>query len=95
MPVVRINEFQAAADRSPALHAFLHAVIGAIKEAPGCREVSLLTDHDDPSRFVIVESWDSIAAHQAAAARIPPEKMAEVKPLLGAPPKGRYYDSTP
>jgi hypothetical protein len=37
--------------------------------------------------------WDDIASHQAAAAAIPPEKLAEVRPLLAEPPKGRYYES--
>jgi hypothetical protein len=43
------------------------------------------------SRLVIVERWDSVAAHQAAASKIPPEQMAAFKPLIADPPKGRYY----
>jgi quinol monooxygenase YgiN len=95
MPIIRINEFEAAPEKAAALHAFLSVVVEVIKEAPGCREVRLLTDHEDSSRLAIVETWDSIGSHQAAAGRIPPEQLAAVRPLLAAPPKGRYYDTAP
>mgnify|MGYP003339790578 CR=1 FL=1 len=49
-----------------------------------------LIDDADPARLTIVERWMDVAAHQAAAGRIPPELMAQVKPLLAEPPKGRY-----
>jgi quinol monooxygenase YgiN len=95
MPIVRINEFQAAPGKAASLHAFLADVVGVIEQAPGCREVLLLTEHEDPTRLVIVETWDSIDAHKAAASMIPPAKLAEVQPLLAAPPRGRYYAAGP
>ena len=92
MSVVRINEFHAAAGKATALREFLRAVIAEIQTAPGCQGCDLLADQEDNTALVIVETWESVAAHQAAAGRIPPEKIAEVRPLLAAPPKGRYYD---
>ena len=92
MPVVRINEFHAAPDKATALRDFLRAVIMEIETAPGCQGCQLLADQEDKASLVIVETWDSVAAHQAAAGRIPPEKIADVRPLLASPPKGRYYD---
>lgn len=67
-------------------------MIETVKQAAGCRDCELLVDHEDPSRFAIVETWDSIADHQAAATRVPPEKLAEVRALLAESPRGRYYD---
>lgn len=91
MSVVRINEFSAAPGQAQALRQFLSSVIGVIEQAEGCRGCELLADPQDASRFVIVERWDSVAAHQAAASKIPPEQMAAFKPLIADPPTGRYY----
>jgi len=92
MSIVRINEFQAAADKATALRQFLRSVINVIERSPGCQGCELLADQEDDTRLAIIETWDSIAAHQAAATQIPPEKIAEVRPLLAEPSKGRYYD---
>ena len=92
MAVVRINEFHAAAEKAAELRAFLRGVIEVVEKAPGCVACELLADREDASRLVVVETWDSVAAHQAAATRIPPERLAEVRPLLAEPPRGRYYD---
>jgi quinol monooxygenase YgiN len=91
MAIVRINEFRAARDKASTLRAFLREVIDDVKTSPGCRGCQLLLDDEDESRLVIVESWDSIEAHQAAARRIPPERLAEAVALFAVPPQGRYY----
>jgi quinol monooxygenase YgiN len=92
MAIVRINEFTAAPNQAAGLRHFLSSVIATVTAAPGCLGCELLIAHEDPTRLAIIETWESIAAHQAAATRIPPEKMAEVKALLGEAPRGRYYD---
>jgi quinol monooxygenase YgiN len=92
MPVTRINDFRAAPAKEKALRDFLSSVIAVIKGCPGCRSVELLADQEDTAHLVIVEVWDDVVAHKAAASAIPPEKIAEVMPLLAEPPKGRYYD---
>lgn len=91
MLITRINEFHAASEKAHALRAFLSDVIDLIRDAAGCRSVELLVGHDDDSRVAIIEVWESVDAHRAAASRIPPAKLAEVQPLLAEPPKGRYY----
>jgi quinol monooxygenase YgiN len=94
MAVTRINDFRAAQGKEVALRAFLASVIGMIREAPGCQACELVVDQEDRAHLVFIETWTDVAAHQAAATRIPPAKMAEVRPLLAEPPKGRYYDRT-
>ena len=91
MTITRINEFRAAAGKAEALHTFLASVLTLIRDADGCRSVELFVGHDDPSYLAIIEVWDSVESHQAAAGRVPPAKLAEVQPLLAEPPKGRYY----
>lgn|ERR1039458_3996833 len=91
MPIMRTNEFQSMPGQGPALREFLGSVISLIREAPGCRSVRLYSHHDDPTRLVIIEEWDSVEKHQAAASRIPPELMQKAMALFAAPPKGAYY----
>ena len=92
MPIVRINEFRAAAGQGAALRDFLRGVIDLVLAAPGCGGCELLVDPEDDTRLAIVETWENVAAHQEAAKRVPQEKLAAVRPLLGEPPRGRYYE---
>jgi len=93
MTITRINEFVAAAGQADALHTFLSQVIEVVSKAPGALACQLLRQHDDPNRLVIIEQWQSIAAHQAAAKLIPADEIAKVMPLLAQSPKGSYYQA--
>jgi quinol monooxygenase YgiN len=92
MPITRINEFTAPPDKATELGEFLRSVIALILDAPGCRSCQLLHHHDDPVRYAIIEVWDSIEAHQAAASRIPPDLLAQARALFAEPARGAYYD---
>jgi len=92
MSITRINEFRAAPEQTATLREFLRSVIDVIERAPGCQRCELLSDQEDAAHLVIIEHWDSVASHKAAATRIPPEQLAQVRPLLAEPPKGRYFD---
>lgn len=89
--VTRINEFLAAEGKAEALGAFMQGVVNIVLKAPGCLDCRLLRHHEDGSRFAVIETWESIEAHQAAAKLIPAEMMAQVMPLLAAKPKGDYF----
>lgn len=91
MAITRINDFKAAAGKEGALREFLGSIIATIKGAPGCLGVELLVHVDESGTFAIVEQWESVDAHKAAASRIPPALMATFMPLIAEPPKGRYY----
>lgn len=92
MPIIRINEFRARPETADALRDFLASVIHMIEGAPGCLRCELAAALDDPTRLVIVEVWDSTEHHQAAASRVPPDKLSEVRALLAETPRGQYYD---
>lgn len=92
MSIKRINHFLAQSGREADLREFLKSIISTIRSADGCETVELLVDQKVPAKLVIVEQWRDVAAHQAAAKMIPPQKMAEVGPLLAEPPMGQYYD---
>ena len=95
MPITRINQFQAPVEGGPALRDFLRSIISRILDAPGCVACELLQHHDDPTRFAIIEVWDSIDAHQASASRIPPELLQQAQTLFATPAQGTYYDPVP
>jgi quinol monooxygenase YgiN len=89
--VTRINHFEAKPGRGLDLRQFLASVIATIRSSPGCRSVQLLESTEQPERLAILEVWDSIEAHQAAARVIPPEQLQQVMPLLAIPATGAYF----
>ena len=91
MTITRISEFQAKLDTTAALHDFLISIIPMIKASHGCESVTLYQAHDDPTKFTMLEVWDSIESHQASVKNIPPEMLAEIRPLLASAPGGGYF----
>lgn len=89
--IIRINEFRAKAEKVDALKAFLTGLVPQMLELKGCQACQLLVSHQDAQRFVVLETWDSIEAHQAAVQDIPPDSFAEVMSLLDGMPKGEYF----
>jgi quinol monooxygenase YgiN len=91
MSITRINEFRAKDGSADALRSFLARLIPTITAIAGCQSCQLLQQHDEPTRFIVLEVWESIAAHQASVKDIPPESLAEVMTLLDGRPVGAYY----
>lgn len=91
MGVTRINEFRAKDGEDDSLYALLVSFLPIIASADGCRSCQLLHNLDDPARLVIIEAWDSVEAHQAAAKTIPPQNVEKAQELLACPPRGAYY----
>jgi quinol monooxygenase YgiN len=91
MSVTRFNEFRARAGKIDGLREFLVSILPGISSFGGCQSCQLLQSHDDPTRFVVVEVWDSIESHQASVKDIPPEMFASVMELLDGPPLGEYF----
>ncbi len=92
MAVARIGETQAKPKTTEALREFLISIMPGIKSSRGCESITLYQSQDDPTKFTMIEIWDSIESHQASVKNISPEKLAELRPLLAAAPSGRYYD---
>jgi heme oxygenase (mycobilin-producing) len=91
MSVARIGEFKAAPQSVEELRAFLTSIVPIIKSSQGCDSVQLYQSQEDPTRFNMFEIWDSVESHQASVKNIPPEKLAEIRPLLASAPSGSYY----
>jgi quinol monooxygenase YgiN len=91
MSVTRIGEFQAKQESIEGMRDFLISIMPGIKSSQGCESVQLYQSQDDPTRFTMIEVWDSIESHQASVKNIQPEKLAEIRPLLGSSPSGSYF----
>lgn len=92
MSIYRIGETQSKPETIEALRDFLISIMPGIKSSPGCESVTLYQSQEDPTKFTMVEVWDSIESHQASLKNIPPEMLAEIRPLLASAPSGRHYD---
>lgn len=91
MRIARIGEVQAKEGSSEDLRAFLISIMPGIKSSEGCESVQLYQSADEPTKFIVIEVWDSIESHQASVKNIPPEKLDEIKPLLATSPSGSYF----
>ena len=92
MSISRIGETQSQPQTTEELRDFLKSIMPMIKSSQGCESVTLYQSHDDPTKFMMIEVWDSIESHQASVKNIPAEMSAEIRPLLAAAPTGSYYD---
>ncbi len=92
MSIARISEFQAKPGLTEQMREFLVSILPIIKSSQGCESVQLYQKQEDPTRFTLIEIWNSIESHQASVKNIPPGKLAEVQPLLGSAPSGSYYE---
>ena len=89
--ISRIGEVQARPESTEKLREFLISILPIIKASRGCESVQLYQNHEDPSKFIMIEVWDSIESHQASVENIPAEKLGEIRPLLATSPSGGYF----
>ena len=92
MSITRIGETQAKPETTESLRDFLLSIMPIIKSSEGCESVTLYQSHDDPTKFTMLEVWDSIESHQASVKNIPPEMLAQIRPLLASAPSGGYFE---
>jgi quinol monooxygenase YgiN len=91
MSIARIGEVQAKEGLTKELQDFLISIMPGIKESEGCESVQLYQNEDEPSKFMMIEVWDSVESHQASVKNIAPEKLGEIRPLLATSPSGSYF----
>ena len=92
MSISRIGEMQARPELTDELRDFLISILQLIKSTEGCEAVQIHQSKDDPTKFMMIEVWDSVESHQASVRKIPPEKLGEIRPLLASSPSGSYFD---
>ena len=90
MSVTRINKFEAKDGMADSLHRFLKSIVPLIGQSQGCESCQVLQSRDNPNRFVIIEVWASVSAHEASVKNISSAEMAQVMPLLASPPSVKF-----
>jgi quinol monooxygenase YgiN len=92
VPVAAFLEFRfkpEAADQAPDA---LTRTLAVTRQFDGCQRIDVLVDNEDPTRYLLVEVWESME-HDAAYRefRASPGGASELGPLLAAPPVLMYY----
>ena len=88
MAITAILDLQLKADSLETAHKVIHATLTATRARPGCLEVTVLVDSDDPAHVVLYETWESIEHDRAYRAwRATPEGASELSSILAAAPK--------
>jgi quinol monooxygenase YgiN len=66
----------------------LHATLTDTRAFPGCLDVTVLVDSDDPAHVVLYETWESIEHDDAYRKwRATPEGASDLGSILAAAPK--------
>jgi heme oxygenase (mycobilin-producing) len=92
MSIARIGHFTGRPGQIDELKDFLISIIPMITSSEGRQSVQLYQSQENPTSFTMIEVWESVESHQASVRNIPPEKLAEIRPLLGSAPGGSYYE---
>lgn len=93
MSVTRINEFFAREGQADALAAYLESIVPLIESADECLYCQLLRGFDNPARFLIIETWESIAAHQLSVQGIDKKEFLRAMQSLADAPQAEYFQS--
>ena len=88
MAIVAILDLQLKAESLDAAPGIIHTTLTATRAFPGCLDVTVLNDSDDPTHVVLYEAWESIEADQAYRAwRATAEGASDLGSILAAAPK--------
>jgi quinol monooxygenase YgiN len=87
-----MGEMRALPGKEAQLHAFIaRVIVPALQTTDGCRGCHVWQADGEPGRFLIIEEWDSVAAHQASVKQIDPDDIKAIMELLDDSPAGHYY----
>ena len=92
MSIYRIGETHAKPELIGELREFLMSIAPMIKLSHGCEAVQLYQSHEDPAKFIMIETWDTLESHQTSVKNIPPEMLEQIRPLLATSPSGGYFE---
>ena len=86
--ITAILDLQLKADSLATAHKVLHATLTDTRAFPGCLDVTVLVDSDDPAHVILYETWESIEHDRAYRAwRASAEGRSDLGSILAAAPK--------
>jgi heme oxygenase (mycobilin-producing) len=88
MAITAILDLQLKADSLETAHNVLRATLTDTRAFPGCLDVTVLIDTDNPAHVILYETWESIEQDRAYRAwRASPDGTSDLGSILAAPPK--------
>ena len=85
MAITAILDLQLKAESLDSASQVIHATLTDTRAFPGCRDVTVLVDSDDPAHVVLYETWESIEHDDTYRAwRATPEGASELGSILAA-----------
>ena len=88
MAITSILDLHLRADSLETAHKVIHDTLTATRAFPGCLDVTVLVDTDDPAHVVLYERWESIDHDRAYRAwRATAEGASELGTILAAAPR--------
>ena len=95
MPVAALLEFRFKPEVLDEVPDAMSRTLAVTRKFDGCQRIDVLVDDEDPSRYLLVEVWDSMEHDEAYRKfRASPAGASELGPLLTAPPVVMYYSVT-
>jgi quinol monooxygenase YgiN len=85
--ITALLDLQLKADSLESAYKIIHATLTDTRAFPGCLEVTVLVDSDNPTHVVVHELWESVDHDRAYRAwRATPEGASELGSILAAAP---------
>ena len=85
MATIAMLDLQLKADSLETAHEVIHATLTDTRAFPGCQDVTVLIDSDDPAHVIVYEIWESIEHDRAYRAwRASPEGASALGSILTA-----------
>jgi quinol monooxygenase YgiN len=95
MPVTVILELRLKPDAVPAAREVMGRALKDTRAFDGARCVDVLVDQDDDTHWLVYEVWESVEHDEAYRRfRAGEGRIAELPPLLAAPPVKTRYVTT-
>ena len=89
--ITRVNEFTARAGSEDALREYLESLVPVIEGCDGCLYCHLLQGQENPSRFLVLETWTDIATHQLSVQGIDRKEFLETMRALTEQVSAEYF----
>lgn len=93
MSIARIYILHANEGHDATLETVLRELCDHVRGLAGNEGVELLRDSGTELRFLFIQRWESIEAHEAAMGAFPADLTDRLMAVLDGPPDGGYYDS--
>ena len=92
MAITAILDLQLKPESLETAPAVLRETLTDTRAFPGCLDVTVLVDSEDPAHVVVYEIWESIEHDRAYRAwRASPEGASALGSILAAAPKLNWY----